>query len=72
MICFRRAEPVDAIKRLDLKGKIMIKEYCEQLIHDERRAELVRHVESGMQELAAEKMQTYNCMKELRGALDAD
>lgn len=65
-------EVVDEIKRLDLKGKIMIKEYCEQLIHDERRAELVRNVESGMKELAAGKMKTYNSMKELRAALDAD
>jgi len=65
-------EVMAEIKNYDHEGKVMIKEYCEQLIHEERRAELVRNVDAGMKELAAGKMKTYNSMKELRAALDAD
>jgi len=63
---------VEEIKGFDLEGKIMIKEYCEQLIHEDRRAQLVRNVDAGMKELAEGKMKTYKSAKELRSALDAD
>lgn len=63
---------VEEIKGYDLEGKIMIKEYCEQLIHDERRAQLVRNVRSGMEEHASGNMKSYDSVKALRSALDAD
>lgn len=64
-------EIVEGIKNIDLQSKIMLKEYCEQLIHDERRAQLVRNVEVGMREEAEGKLKTYNSIKELRAAMDA-
>lgn len=65
-------EIVEGIKSVDLQSKIMLKEYCEQLIHDERRAQLVRNVEAGMREDAEGKLITYNSVKELRTAMDVD
>lgn len=64
-------EIVEGIKNIDLQSKIMLKEYCEQLIHDERRAQLVRNVEAGMREGTEGKLTTYNSVKELRAAMDA-
>lgn len=60
------------IKSIDLDSKIMLKEYCEQLIHEERRARLIRNVEASLREGAEGKLKTYNSVKELRAALDAD
>lgn len=62
----------EGIKSIDLKSKIMLKEYCEQLIHDEQREQLVRNVEAGMREDAEGKLNTYISVKELRAAKDAD
>lgn len=64
-------EIVEGIKSIDLQSKIMLKEYCEQLIHEERRAQLVRNVEAGMREEAEGKLKTYNSVKELRATMDA-
>jgi len=60
------------IKSVDLDSKIMLKEYCEQLIHEERRARLIRNVEASLREETEGKLKTYNSMKELRADLDAD
>ena len=65
-------EIAEGIKNVDLQSKIMLKEYCEQLIHDERRAQLVRNVEASIREEAEGKLKTYNTVKELRAAMDAD
>jgi hypothetical protein len=65
-------EIAEGIKNVDLESKILLKEYCEQLIHAERRAQLVRNVEASLSEEAEGKLKTYNSMKELRADLDAD
>ena len=65
-------EILDEIKHYDHDAKVMVKEYCEQLLREERRDEIISNVEKGMRELNDGKLKTYTNMQELKADLDAD
>lgn len=65
-------EVLEDIKHYDHDAKLMIKEYCEQLLQEEGRAQIVANVESGMKQLKDGNLKSYTNIQDLKADLDAD
>jgi hypothetical protein len=65
-------EIADQVQHLDLDAKMHMKELLERWIIEERRAEIRRNADAGLQEHAAGKLKGYDNAVDLMKALNAD